>query len=81
MKSGMKTDDDATTPVIAARILNAQLNNSVDAAPLQQFQQQGGGAIPLGSSNNGNSGESGQNLNWASPWGNSGYDAGNSAGV
>jgi len=80
MKSGMKAEGDATTPVIAARILNTQPNTSVDVAPLQQFQQ-GGGPIPLGSNNNtnGNSGEHGQNLNWG--WGNNGYDAGNSAGV
>lgn len=83
MKAGIKAEDDATTPVIAARILNTQLNNSVDVTPLQQFQQQGAAAIPLGSGNNnnanGNSSENGQNLTWG--WGNNGYDAGNSAGV
>jgi hypothetical protein len=83
LKSGLKTEDEVTTPVIAARILNTQLNNSVDVAPLQQFQPQGGGALPLGTGNNnngsGNVAENGQGLTWA--WGNNGYDAGNSAGV
>lgn len=81
MKSGIKAEDNTATPV--ARILNTQLNNSVDVAPLQQFQPPGGVAISLGGSNNnnanGNNGENGQSMNWA--WGNNGYDANNSAGV
>lgn len=82
LKAGIKAEDDTTTPVIAARILNPQLNNAVDVTPLQQFQQQGGGAIALGnnSNNNGsNNGDNGQNLNWG--WGNNAYDTGNTAGV
>ena len=86
MKTGMKSEDDTVTPAIAARILNNQLNNSVDVGPPQQFQQQGG-AVPLNTGNNnvnanansGNTGENTQNLNWG--WGNNGFDAGNSTGV
>ena len=83
LKAVIKAEDEATTPVIAARILNTQLNNSVDVVPLQQFQQPVGAALTLGASNNnganGNPVENGQNLNWA--WANNAYDAGSSAGV
>lgn len=85
MKSGLKVEDSANTPVIAARILNNQLNTAVDVAPLQQYQSQGPGApIPLNAGTNvgnpGNHGENPQSMNWA--WGNNGYDGpGNSATV
>ena len=78
MKASLKAEDTATTPNIAARILNTQLNQSVDVAPLPQYQQPA--TIPtLGATTNGTVGENGQKLDWV--WGNNGYDAGNSAGV
>jgi len=88
MKTAIKPETDAaTTPVTTARILNAQLGDAVDVAPIQQFQQQQpiGADITLNNSNNANvavtvnGGDTGQNLSWG--WGNNGYDAGNSAGV
>ncbi len=75
LKASLKAEDAATTPVIAARILNTQLSQSVNVAPLQQFQQ----APTMINNTNGTVGENGQKLDWV--WGNNGYDAGNSAGV
>mmetsp|Transcript_5939 Transcript_5939/g.14751 ORF Transcript_5939/g.14751 Transcript_5939/m.14751 type:complete len:643 (+) Transcript_5939:420-2348(+) len=92
MKSATpKPEDEANTPVIAARILNSQLGNAVDVTPLPQYQQQGAAAaaaaaasLPIntgnGTSVSGAAGENGQNMNWG--WGNNGFDGtGNSATV
>jgi len=86
-----KPEDEANTPVIAARILNSQLGNAVDVNPLPQYQQQGAAAaaaaaasLPIntgnGTSVSGAAGENGQNMNWG--WGNNSFDGtGNSATV
>ena len=79
LKAALKAEENAATPIIAARILNTQLNNSVDVAPLPQYQNPGTVGIPLANNSvNGAGGENAQKLDW---WGNSAYDAGNSAGV
>lgn len=80
LKASIKAEDAATTPVIAGRILNPQLNNSVDVAPLQQYAPPGapGMALPPGATIGGTGAENGQKMDWVLY---SGYDAGNSAGV
>ncbi len=80
LKASIKAEDAANTPVIAGRILNAQLNNSVDVAPLQQYAPPGapGMALPPTATIGGTGAENGQKMDWVLY---SGYDAGNSAGV
>ncbi|VEU41046.1 unnamed protein product [Pseudo-nitzschia multistriata] len=83
--SAAKAEAETTTPVIAARVLNNQLNNTVDVPPLQQYPPQAAAAsaatisITIGNgtagdvvNGGGTPGENGQAMNWG--WGNNAYD-------